>query len=163
VSAWPIRRLLRGLAEARYQLHTRNIELLPFVRLLSKKFEALTFCLVTFCLDDGEIASYQVIGGRVRKWILPQSRREAHWTRSRQKFGLTGDSVYDDENATSFAEEAMLEEALDHWEPVSGESRHARRRMRSWWNRSVSRDLVTEKSIAVVEFEERLRGNKRNR
>jgi hypothetical protein len=32
VSAWPIRRLLCGDAEVRYQLHTRNIELLPFVR-----------------------------------------------------------------------------------------------------------------------------------
>lgn len=161
LSAWPIRRLPRGLAEMRYQLHTRNTELLPFVRLLSKQFAALTFCLVTLCLDDGEIVSYQVCGGRVRKWTLPQTRIEAHWERARQEFGLTGDSVYDDDMATSFAEEAMLEEALDHWGPASKEPRRARRRVRCWWNRPVSREISIEQSIDLAELNVELRGSER--
>jgi hypothetical protein len=89
-SAWPVRRLARGLAEARYQLHTRNIDLLPFVRVLSKTFPALTFCLVNFWLDDSDIASYRVSGGRVHTWVLPRSRRDDHWERARQEFGLAG-------------------------------------------------------------------------
>jgi hypothetical protein len=153
LSAWPIRRLPGGAAEVRYQLHTRNMELLPFVRLLSRKFADLTFCLVTFCLDDSEVASYRVSGGRVRKWILPRPRREAHWERARQKFGLMGDDVYEDDVATSFAEEAMLEEAIDHWGPAAAGSR--RRPARNWWNRPVSREIMTELYINLAEINER--------
>jgi hypothetical protein len=163
VSAWPIRRLPRGLAEARYQLHTRDIELLPFVRLLSKKFAALTFSLVTFCLDDGEVASYRVCGGRAREWILPRSRRDAHWERACPKFGLVGDDVYQHDEAERFAVEAMLEEALAGGEPASKELQNSRRRVRSWWNRPVTRDIMTEKTIAVAELSGRLRGDKKDK
>jgi hypothetical protein len=157
-SAWPIRRLPAGGAEARYQLHTRNIELLLFVRLLSRKFPALAFCLVTFCLDDCEVASYRVSGGRVRKWIPPQSRRDAHWERARQRFGLAGDDVYDDDVATGSAEGGMLEEALDHWEPAPDGPRPSRKRARNWSNRPVSRDFMTEKYITLAEVSARLSG-----
>jgi hypothetical protein len=99
---------------------------------------------VTFCLDDCEVASYRVRGGRVRSWILPQSRRDAHWERARQKFGLTGDDVYQDDDAERFAEGAMLEEALDHWGPAANEPHRSRKRVRIWWNRPVTRDIMTE-------------------
>lgn len=157
ISVWPILHLPCGFAEVRYQLHTRNMELRPFMRLLSKRFAALTFRLVTFCLDDSEIATYRVRDGRVRMWILPQERHEAQWERARQKFGLTGDDVYDDDDAEHFAEEAMLEEALNHWEPGSKQPRHTGRRVRSWWNRPVSRDLESERLIAMAQIAERLR------
>jgi hypothetical protein len=155
VSAWPIQRLLRGDAEVRYQLHTRNIELLPFVRLLSKRFSALTFRLVTFCLDDSEVASYRASDGRVRKWILPQPRRDAHWERARQKFGLAGDDVYEHDDAERFAEESMLEEAMDRWEPAT-DGPHPRRRVRNWWNRPASREIMTELYLDLAELNARL-------
>jgi hypothetical protein len=165
ISVWPIRRLTARLAEVRYQLHTRNIELLPFVRLLSKKFAALTFSLVTFCLDDSEVASFRVCNGQVRKWILPEARHEANWECARQKFALTGDEVYDDDDATEFAENAMLEEALDHWEPISKEPRQPRRRVRvpSWSGRAISRDIMTEMEIALIELNEQRRGTEKEK
>jgi hypothetical protein len=153
VSVWPIRGLGDGGAELRYQLHTRNFELLPFLRLLSRKFPALTFCLVTFCLDDSEVASYLVSGGRTRKWILPPRRRNAHWERARQKFGIAGDAVYEDDVAERFAEESMLEEALDHWEPAGNQPR--RGQARNWWNRPVSREIMTELNINLAELNAR--------
>jgi hypothetical protein len=154
MSVWPIRRLPGKLAEVRYQLHTRNIELLAFVRVLSKIFSALTFRVVTHCLDDGEIASFRVCNGRVRTWILPEARQDANWERARQKFALTGDDVYDDDDARYFAEEAMREEALDHWERGTDGPRPPQRRVRSWWNRPVSRDLESERLIAMAEIAE---------
>jgi hypothetical protein len=154
MSVWPIRRLPRSRAEIRYQLHTRNIELLPFVRALSRAFDALTFELVSLCLDDGEIASYRVCDGSVHRWILPQARREVHWERARQEFGLVGDAVYEDDGATDFAEGAMLEEALDHWQRKSHGRQRPKARARNWWNRPVSRDLETEQTILLAQIDE---------
>jgi hypothetical protein len=91
LSVWPIRKFSGGRAEIRYQLHTRNMELLPFVRLLSRKFAMLVFYLVTFCLDDDEMATYRVRSGQVSKRILSNERKEAYWERAREKFALAGD------------------------------------------------------------------------
>ena len=151
MSVWPIQRLPGELAEVRYQLHTRNLELLPFVRPLSKKFPALEFRLMTDC-EGEEISGYRVCDGRVRSWLLPEARHEASWERARQQFGLTGDEVYDDDDARHFAEELMREEALDHWDREAGGAQPSRRRARSWWNRPVSRDLETERVIAMAEL-----------
>jgi hypothetical protein len=163
VSVWPVRRLSRGIGELRYQLHTRNIELLPFVRLLSKRFRTLTFRLVTVCLDDEEIASYRVCDGGVRRWILTQTRREAHWERARQKFGLTDDKVYANDVAEHFAQESMLEEALGHWEAGADGSQPPINSSRNWWNRPGSRDLKTERSILMTQRAERFLMSKTTR
>lgn len=154
LSVWPIRPRLRGLGEVRYQLHTRDTELLPFVRILSKRFAKLTFCLVTFCLDDSDVVSYEICNGCVRKWILPQSRREVHWERARQEFGLTGESVYDDDVATKSAEEAMLDEAIEHWERPSREHRQSRSQVRNWSNRPVVREFFREMEIVLAKTNE---------
>jgi hypothetical protein len=132
---------------------------LPFVRVLSKKFPTLTFRVVTHCADDGEIVSYRVCNGRVRTWILPEARQEAHWDRARQEFALTGEDVYEDDCARGSAEEAMREEALDHWQPEANGPRGLRKPGRSWWNRPVSRDLESERIIAMAE----IAGGKRGR
>lgn len=157
ISVWQIQRLPKGLAEVRYQLHTRNMELFPFVRVLSKSFPTLEFRVVTHCMDDNEIASYRLCDGTVRKWIVPKARRKAHWQLARQKFGLAGDEVYDDDEATYFAEEGMREEALDHWEHIKNGPRRPPRRARSWRNRPVSRDLDSERLIAIIEISEQRR------
>jgi hypothetical protein len=156
LSVWPIRKLSGRRAEIRYQLHTRNMELLPFVRLLSRKFTMLVFYLVTFCLDDDEMGTYRVHRGEVRKRILSNERKEVYWERARQKFGLAGDAVYEDEVARLFAEDGALEEALDYWQPKS----HRGRRtgiVRNWWNRPVSRDFQSEKLIVLAEIQAGLR------
>jgi hypothetical protein len=156
MSVWPLRRLPGERAEMRYQLHTRNLELLPFIRPLSKKFRTLAFRLMTDCEGD-EITGYGVCNGRVRSWLLPEARHEASWERARQQFGLTGDEVYDDDVARAFAEELMREEALDHWDREPGEAQPSGQRARNWWNRPVSRDLETERIIAIAEIAEKRR------
>ena len=160
MSVWPIRRLSRGRAEVRYQLHLRDLELLPFVRVLSRKFRPLGFRLMTHCLDDDDIESDRVCDGGVRRWTLPAARHKMHWERARQKFGLSSDDVYEDDDARYFAEETRYEEALDHWDQVS----HRRREqtsVRSWRNRPVSRDLQTEQLIVLAAVNEELRAQER--
>ena len=161
MSVWPIRRLSRGRAEIRYQLHLRDLELLPFVRLLSRKFPSLGFRLMTHCLDDDAVESNWVCNGRVRTWTLPEARHEAHWESARQQFGLSGDDVYEDDDARYFAEETRYEEALAHWDEVSNGRRRAPTKVRSWPNRPVSRDLQTEQLIAVAAIDEGLRAQER--
>src|SRR5688572_11805490 len=71
--------------------------------------------VVTLCLDDSSIESYSLSGTARRKWVLPDRRRDFHWERARKKFGLTGDDVYDDDDADQWAQEQMLIEAIAHW------------------------------------------------
>lgn len=65
-SVWPVRRIGDARAELRYQLHTRNLEMRGLVRALSRALPRLTFILITFCLDDGDIESYRFRKGSDR-------------------------------------------------------------------------------------------------
>ena len=62
LSAWPIRTLSDDCAEVRYQLHTRNMELIGFIRPLARALPRITFTLTTLCLDDSSIESYRLRG-----------------------------------------------------------------------------------------------------
>jgi hypothetical protein len=157
MSAWPIRRIGRTQAEVRYKFHTRNLEMADLIRVLARARPALTFTLLTFCLDDMSIELYRFSGGRTKKWEYPEGRREFHWDRARAKFGLSGDDVYDDEEAEHWAEEEMLHEALNHWEAGRGKTQPSRDRPYDWWNRPPLRDLMTEKQLFILELEEKLR------
>jgi len=154
VSVWPVVRRGRGKAEIRYQLHTRDMELFGFLRVLSRLFPRFEFRLSTHCLDVSEIAGYQVINGHVRRWILPGYRRDFHWERARKKFGLAGEAVWEDDAATLFAEDGMCDEALDHWDPQV--RRRTRKRARQWWNRPAARDFMTEREMDLIEINEKL-------
>jgi hypothetical protein len=113
--------------ELRYQLHTRGIDLFEFPGLLSRAFPALSLRLATLYLDDREVEVFQAVRGRLRRWLMPAARREAHWERARRKLGLSGDDVYDDDDAEHYAENEMIDEALDHWDPASARNRGHRR------------------------------------
>jgi hypothetical protein len=143
ISAWPTRPLARGRVEIRYQFQTRNCDFIDFLKPLSRRFPALTFVLVTLYLDGSEIASCLVRRGLVRGWELPQIRRQWHWDRARKRFGIEGEAVYDDDDATFFAEQGMLDEALAHWAH--------RQRRRAWWNRPKVRDLDFERDLELYE------------
>ncbi len=174
ISAWPIVALPRDRAELRYQFHTRNLEMRDFFVLYSRMFAQLEFVLVTMCLDDGSIDSYLIRIGRVRTYTLPQKRHERHWEEARKRFRIAGDDLYDDDEARAFAEGALLDEALDHWDgfvernrkrkarAASGKRRkdlkssRARRsvieavhkhRKRDWWNRPTVRNLELERAV----------------
>ena len=135
---------------------------------LSRRFGALVFVLVTFCLDDGSIDSFLVHEGRARRHGLPDARHEWHWNEARKHFRIHGDAVYDSEDARSFAENGMLDEALDHWDRQISETwsrRGARSRTlsprptlpqaggrRSWSKRTTGRDLEFERLVAMTEI-----------
>lgn len=150
LSVWPIRPTVRGRAELRYQFQTRNVEMFRFIRALSRARPALSFILLTFCLDDSSIESFRLSGRTERKWTLPGRRHEQYWQRARVKFGLKGDDVYEDDVAEHWTEEAMLHDALSHWDR-SGVAAGSRRRYQ-WWNQIPLRDLATERDLAIVEI-----------
>ena len=153
VSVWPLVRRTRTRVEIRYQLHTRDFDVVGLLRALSRVFPTLTFRLSTLCLDDSDVDGYAIIDGRVRRWNVPEHRRDVHWERARQKFNLAGDAVFDDEAATLFAEDGMQDEALDHWDPEPGRRAH---RPRAWWNRPAARDFMLEREIDLVAISEML-------
>jgi hypothetical protein len=156
LSAWPVRNISGGRAEVRYQFQTRNLELFPFIAALAHALPALTFTLVTFCLDASSIEAYRLRRSRVQKWVLPDRHQELHWNRARSKFGLAGDEIYDDYDARCWAEEEMLQEALNHWDEA-GRVQGGRLRRHEWWNAVPLRDLDTERKLLAVaiELEER--------
>lgn len=146
LSAWPVRRIGPRAAEVRYQFHTRNLEMAPLIRALARAVPDLTFTLATLCLDDSSIASYQFEAGRQRQWTVPERVREAHWDRARRKFKLSGDDVYEDDEAELWAEEAIMTEALQHWQPRARGT--ARPRRYQWWNSPPLRRLEDERQLA---------------
>jgi len=151
LSAWPARRSGRRHALVRYQFQSRNLEMRPFIRALARALPDLTFTLVTLCLDDSSIASYRFEAGRQRTWTLPQRVRDAHWERARRKFKLSGDDVYEDDDAELWAEDAMMAEALHHWEDrARGRSRPRRYQ---WWNCPPLRRIEDERVLALVELD----------
>jgi len=159
IRVWPITQRNRAPAELRYQLHTREVDLSGFLRPLSRACPSLTFVLSTLYLDDGEFASCHARRGRLKRWFLPARRHEAHWERARLKFRLAGDDVYDDDDATFYAEERMNDEALAHWDRPS--EHRGRRRRRRWWNRPVARDFETERELDFIEISKMLRAEAR--
>jgi hypothetical protein len=146
-------------------LHTRNMTFAPYLRRLSTTFPALALCLVTFCMDDNEIAGFAIRKGELRKWVLSERARGRHWERARQRFGLKGDAVYEDDDAEFWAEERMLGEMMDLLEAASvGRGPSPRPRVEQWFNRPVERDLDTEREIFMIELAlEEERGRKPSR
>jgi hypothetical protein len=152
LSAWPIRTLSDDCAEVRYQLHTRNMELIGVLRPLARALPRLTFTLTTLCLDDSSIESYRLCRRREQTWALPDRRRDFHWDRARKKFKLAGDEVYDNDEADHWAEEEMLIEAFSHWDDGGSVWRNRGPRRYRWWNAVPLRDLDTERKLSVLEL-----------
>ena len=139
-------------AEIRYQLHTRNLELIDFLRPLARALPRLTFTLTTLYLDDSSIETYRLRGRRKQKWVLPNRRRDFHWERARKKFELVGDKVYEDDEADHWAEDEMLTEAFSHWDEAGRVRRGRAPRRYRWWNAMPLRDLDTERKLSLAEM-----------
>jgi hypothetical protein len=154
VRVWPITGRAGGPAELRYLFHTRNFEVCAFLKPISRRFPRLTFRLATQCLDDGDFVSFQIVRGHARRWRLPQQRHDVHWELARQKFRLSADDVYEDEDAERFAEDGMRDESLDHWVRESAGRKAIRRR--PWWNRPPARDFMTDRELDLYAYAELL-------
>jgi hypothetical protein len=152
LSAWPMRTLDDERAEIRYQLHTRNLELIDFLRPLARALPRPSFTLTTLCLDDSSIESYRLHGRSEQRWVFPDHRREFHWERARKRFKLVGDEVYEDDEADHWAEEEMLTEAFSHWDEAGTVRRGRTPRRYRWWNAIPLRDLDTERKLSLLEM-----------
>lgn len=150
LSAWPVRTVKRERAEIRYQMHTRNRELIDFLRPLTRALPRLTFTLSTLCFDDASVASYRLHGRREQKWIVPDRRQDVHWERAKKKFKLPGDDP--DEEAEHWVGQEMLAEAFSHWDEAGRVRRGRARRRYRWWNEIILRDLDTERELALLDM-----------
>jgi hypothetical protein len=150
LSAWPVRTVEGERAEIRYQMHTRNLELIDFFRPLARALPRLTFTLSTLCFDDSSVVSYRLHGRREQKWMLPERRFDFHWERARKKFKLPG---YDpDEEAEHWVGQEMLTEAFSHWDEAGRVRRGLAPRRYRWWNAIPLRDLDTERKLSLAEM-----------
>ena len=132
-------------SEVRYQFETRSVDLAPALRRLSRKLRRLTFRLVTLCLDDGDVQTWEIRAGAARERRISDRRRAFHWDAARRKFGLSSDEAYADDDATRVAEDRMCAEALGSWEKRAGRSRRL-----NWSGRPVFLTLDHERTSAIA-------------
>ena len=150
LSAWPVRTVEGGRAEIRYQMHTRNLELIDFIRPLARALPRLTFTLSTLLWDDTSVASYRLHRQREQKWPVPERRYDFHWERAKKKFKLPDDDP--DEEAGSWVGYEMLNEAFSHWDEAGRVRRGLAPRRYRWWNAPPFRDLDTERKLSLAEI-----------
>ena len=152
LSAWPVRTVKGERAEIRYQMHTRNLKLIDFLRPLARALPRLTFTLSTLCFDDSSVESYRLHGRREQRWMLPDRRQDVHWERAWKKFKLAGDERYEDDEAEHWVEQEMLTEAFSHWDEAGRVRRGRAPRRYRWWNTVPLRDLDTERKLSLLEM-----------
>jgi hypothetical protein len=145
IAEWPVKRVSPRRAEVRYQFETRAVDLSPALKRLSRKLSRLTFRLMTLCLDDGDVETWEIRSGKMRYRCLSARRHEFHWAAARRKFGLEGREVYADDDATRFAELRMCEEALGSWEKRNGKPRRL-----DWTRGLVFMKLEDERLFAMA-------------
>jgi hypothetical protein len=126
------------------------MEMAPLIRVLARAVRGMAFTLVTFYLDDSSIESYRFEAGTPAQVDMPPQARAAHWERARRKFGLSGDDVYEDDDAERWAEEEMLKDALSHWELSAESVSRVRRYDRG--NRLPLRTLDEERAILAIQL-----------
>ena len=152
LSFWPVRTVEGDRAEIRYQMHTRDLELIYFLRPLARALPRLSFTLSTLCFDDSSVASFRLHGRREQRWMLPDRRQDVHWERAWKKFKLAGDERYEDVEAEHWVEQEMLTEAFSHWDEAGRVRRGLAPRRYRWWNAIPLRDLDTERKLSLLEM-----------
>jgi hypothetical protein len=100
----------------------------------------------------------------MRRYMLPETRHEWHWAQAQRRFGLSEHDVGEDDRARFFAEQRMLDEALEHWDRELAEVWRKKTKgigtrppatspkgaTRQWWDRPSVRDLDFERNIAII-------------
>jgi hypothetical protein len=145
IAEWPVKQLSPRRAEVRYQFETRAVDLSPALKRLSRKLPRLTFRLMTLCLDDGDVETWEIRAGKMRFRRVSARRHEFHWDAARRKFHLEERDVYENDDATRFAELRICQEALGSWEKQNGRPRRL-----DWTRGLVFMKLEDERLIAMA-------------
>jgi hypothetical protein len=112
MTRWRIVRRGRGQAEVRYRFHTRNLELHPLLKRLSKRMPHLRFALVTVCVDDMDFAPFTIQAGKLRGKWLGGDWRTPFWEKIARRFGVDLEEAYDDDDMEMEARALMLDAAV---------------------------------------------------
>jgi hypothetical protein len=131
-------------AEVRYRFHTRNVELHPLLKPLSKRLPRLTFALVTQCLDDNDFGAFTIRKGKQRGDWLGDDWRTPFYERAARQYKMTLDEVYEDDDVEAVAEWWMTDAAV---QIATGTSRRY-----DWRSGRVYRDLEDERATAMLEL-----------
>jgi hypothetical protein len=106
-----------GYARIVCGLEVKNYEVYELLSPLSRAYGDLCFVDSQISLDSGEIMAAYIARGRCSKWILSEERCDAHWERAAADHGVAKlEDAYEDDGVKYDAEEAMLAEAMAHWD-----------------------------------------------
>lgn len=136
-------------AEVRYRFHTRNLELAPLLKPLSKRVPRLTFALVTRCLDDNDFGAYTIRSGKQRGNWLGDEWRAPFYERVARERGIALEEVYEDDDLEATAEWWMTDAAV---QIATGTDRRY-----DWRSGRVYRDFENERADAMLEFARAIR------
>ena len=148
MTRWGVVRRGRN-AEVRYRFHTRNVEMHPLLKRLSKRVPTLTFALVTHCLDDSDFGAFTIHNGRQRGNWLGDEWRQPFWERAAKEFNMPLDETWEDPATESIAESWMRDAAV---RIATGSDRDF-----AWWGGRVYRDFENERASAMLEFAQAVR------
>lgn len=141
---WPI--VPRGrLAEVRYMFHTRNLEVHPLLKRLSACVPRVSFVLVTWCLDDDDLAPFTIRNGRLRGTWLGGDWGQQFWERAAVKFKVLLDAAaYENDMLRATAESWRIDAAI---QIATGTSRRYQ-----WTGGRIYRDLADERDNFMVDL-----------
>jgi hypothetical protein len=111
LTRWPIQRRGRS-ALVRYRLHTRNVEMHPLLKRLSKVTPRLAYALVTRCLDDNNFGHFAIGTGKVLGKWLGDDWSTPFYENVAQQHKRPLDEVYDDDDECVVAEGRMRDAAM---------------------------------------------------
>jgi hypothetical protein len=131
-------------AEVRYRFHTRNAELHPLLKRLSKHVPRLTFALVSRCLDDNDFGAFTIRKGKQRGDRLGDDWRTPFYERAARQYNMTLDEVYEDDDVEAVAEWWMTDAAVQ----IATGTNHRY----DWRSGRVYRDLEDERANAMREL-----------
>jgi hypothetical protein len=132
------------IAEVRYRFHTRNLEMHPLLKRLSRKTPDLTFALASHCLDDGDFGAFTIRKGKVRGDWLGDDWRTPFWERAAKTFNMPLDETWEDSAAESIAESWMRDAAV---RIATGSARDY-----DWAGGRLYREFENERANTMVEI-----------
>jgi hypothetical protein len=144
MTRWRIVRRGGGQAEVRYRFHTRNLELHPLLKRLSKRMPHLRFALVTVCVDDMDFAPFTIKAGKLRGKWLGGDWRTPFWEQIARRFGVDVEEAYEDDDMEIEAHALMLDAAVAI---ATGSPRRYR-----WGGGRVYRKLGDEQAKAIADI-----------
>ena len=138
-----------GQSEVRYRFHTRNLEMHPLLRRLSKRLPKLRFAQVTVCLDDMDFAPFVIQNGKMRGNWLGGDWRTPFWERAARKSRIDLEEAYEDDDLEVLVHAWMLDAAV---RIATGSNRRYR-----WGGGRVFRDLFDEQANVINEIADALK------